>query len=44
MPYILIADDNSDITDVLSNYAKKEGFEPIVAADGEEAERLFEQY
>ena len=44
MAYILIADDNSDITDVLSNYARKEGFEPIVAADGEEAERLFEQY
>ncbi|MBO5198384.1 MAG: response regulator transcription factor [Lachnospiraceae bacterium] len=44
MSYILIADDNPDITDVLSNYAKKEGFVPVVAADGEEAEELFEKY
>ena len=28
MQYILIADDNPDITDVLSNYVKKEGYEP----------------
>lgn len=44
MSYILIADDNPDITDVLANYAKKEGFDPVVAADGEEAEALFEKY
>ncbi|MDF2472523.1 MAG: hypothetical protein K0R92_1588 [Lachnospiraceae bacterium] len=44
MQYILIADDNHDITDVLSNYTKKEGYEPIVAFDGEEAYRLFENY
>lgn len=37
MQCILIADDNQDITDILSTYALKEGFEPIVAADGEEA-------
>ena len=37
MQYILIADDNPDITDVLSNYVKKEGYEPLVASDGEEA-------
>lgn len=37
MQYILIADDNPDITDVLSAYAKKEGYEPILASDGEEA-------
>ena len=37
MQYILIADDNPDITDVLSAYAKKEGYEPIIASDGEEA-------
>jgi len=44
MPYILIADDNHDITDVLSTYSKKEGLEPVIASDGEEAFRLFEQY
>lgn len=44
MQYILIADDNHDITDVLSTYSKKEGLEPIVASDGEEAYQLFEQF
>jgi len=44
MLYILIADDNHDITDILSTYSKKEGLEPIIASDGEEAFRLFEQY
>lgn len=44
MQYILIADDNHDITDVLSTYSKKEGLEPIIAYDGEEAFRLFEHY
>ncbi len=44
MPYILIADDNRDITDVLSNYAVKEGLEPVIASDGLEAMKLFEQY
>lgn len=43
MGYILIADDNEDITDILSAYAKKEGYDPVVAADGEEAFRLFEE-
>ena len=43
MQNILIADDNPDITDVLALYAKKEEFEPIIAADGEEAIRLFHQ-
>lgn len=41
MSYILIADDNKDITDILSTYALKEGLEPVVAADGEEALQLF---
>ena len=41
MQYILIADDNADITDVLEAYVRKEGYEPLVAADGEEALRLF---
>lgn len=44
MQYILIADDNQDITDILSAYVKKEGYEPIVAKDGIEAEKYFEQY
>lgn len=44
MQYILIADDNHDITDVLSAYSKKEGLEPIIASDGDEAFKLFEQY
>lgn len=44
MQYILIADDNPDITDVLAAYAKKEDFEPIIASDGEEAVRLFNKY
>lgn len=44
MQYILIADDNKDITDILSAYVQKEGYEPVVAADGPETERLFEEY
>lgn len=44
MQYILIADDNSDITDILSVYVKKEGYEPIIAKDGLETERLFEEF
>jgi DNA-binding response OmpR family regulator len=44
MQHILIADDNRDITDILSTYSKMEGFEPVVAGDGEEAIRLFTQY
>ena len=34
MQHIPIADDNRDITDILSTYSKMEGFEPLVAADG----------
>lgn len=44
MQYILIADDNPDITDVLAAYARKEELEPIIAADGEDAIRMFRQY
>lgn len=44
MQYILIADDNKDITDILSVYVKKEGYEPIIAKDGLETERLFEEF
>ncbi|MCD8174774.1 MAG: response regulator [Phascolarctobacterium sp.] len=41
MNKILIADDNEQITSILSNYAKKEGREPIIALDGAEALELF---
>ncbi len=44
MQHILIADDNRDITDILSTYSKMEGFEPVVAGDGEEAIKLFTEY
>lgn len=44
MEYVLIADDNKDITDILSVYVKKEGYEPVIAKDGPEAERLFKRF
>lgn len=37
MKKILIADDNKQITSILSGYARKEGLEPLVAFDGAEA-------
>ena len=43
MNKILIADDNQQITSILANYARKEGFEPIVALDGEIALKFFEE-
>lgn len=44
MKKILIADDNKQITLILSSYAKKEGLEPVVALDGREALDKFHQY
>lgn len=44
MGKILIADDNEQITSILANYALKEGFEPIIALDGEEALAKFERF
>ena len=44
MKKILIADDNRQITLILSSYAKKEGLEPIVALDGKEALKKFTQH
>ncbi len=41
MPTILIADDNKQITSILEEYAKKEGYTPAVALDGREAVDLF---
>ena len=44
MQYVLIADDNVDITDVLEAYVRKEGYEPLVAVDGNDAVEQFEKY
>jgi len=41
MGKLLIVDDNAQITDILANYAAKEGWSALVAADGEAALRLF---
>ncbi len=43
MVKILIADDNKQIISLLVEYAKKEGYMPIVAYDGEEALKLFRE-
>lgn len=43
MHNILIADDNADITKVLAAYTTKEGYNPVIATDGEEALKLFEE-
>jgi Response regulators consisting of a CheY-like receiver domain and a winged-helix DNA-binding domain len=42
--YLLIADDNGGILDILSTYVKKEGFIPLIAHDGEEAIKMFSDY
>ena len=44
MATILIADDHADITRILVDYAKNEGYHVLVAHDGEEALRLFEKH
>ncbi|WP_411675919.1 response regulator transcription factor [Caproicibacter sp.] len=41
MQTLLIADDNRQITSILEEYAKKEGFLPSVALDGQQALELF---
>ena len=41
MTTVLIADDNRQITSILEEYAKKEGYTPHVAFDGKEALDLF---
>ena len=43
MKKILIADDNKQITTIRSSDAKKEGYEPIIAFDGEEALIKYEE-
>jgi len=42
--YLLIADDNDGILDILTTYVTKEGFYPIIAHDGVEALKKFTEY
>lgn len=44
MNQVLIADDNAQITKVLADYVKKEGWGSYIAADGEEALSLFREH
>ena len=44
MATILVADDHPQIASILTEYLKKEGHTPILAADGEEALRLFAEH
>ena len=44
MTIVLIADDNKQITSILEEYAKKEGFSSIIALDGQEAIDLFRRH
>lgn len=44
MPSILIVDDNKQINSILEEYAKKEGYQTLVALDGEDALNQFEKY
>ena len=41
MPRLLIADDNEAITEILTAFAENEGYETVVAADGEETLQKF---
>jgi len=41
MGIMLIADDNAQISSILAEYARKEGFIPVLAKDGKEALELF---
>ena len=42
MPKLLIADDNRQITSILAEYAKKEGYTPLIAFDGINALSCFQ--
>ena len=44
MHHILIAEDNPDISSILSQYAQREGLQPLVAKDGEKAVVLFTKH
>lgn len=41
MPKVLIIDDNKQITSILEEYAKNEGYMTVVATDGNEGIRMF---
>ncbi len=41
MAAVLIADDNKQITSILDEYSKKEGYSTYIAFDGQEALDLF---
>jgi DNA-binding response OmpR family regulator len=41
---LLIADDHPQITDILGSYAKKEGYETRIAANGQQALALFASF
>lgn len=41
---MLIADDNLMITKILGEFARKEGYEPVIARDGEEALKQFHMH
>ena len=43
MEKILIADDNVQITNIIKEFVKKQGFEPVIAYDGRQALELFHQ-
>jgi len=43
MPRILVVDDNEKIVDVLAEYLRADGFEPVVAFDGVAAIKLAEE-
>lgn len=42
--YILIADDNDGILEILKSYVAKEGYTPLIAHDGEEAIKMHQLY
>ncbi|MCI9080848.1 MAG: response regulator transcription factor [Lachnospiraceae bacterium] len=44
MDKILIADDNVQITRILSEFARQEGYEPVIAYNGEEVLEMFCAY
>lgn len=44
MATILIADDNRQITSILGEYARNEGFEVKIAYDGRSAKEMFERF
>ena len=44
MGYILVADDNTQISSILAEYIKKEGYIPLIANNGSEAISKFKEF